>query len=86
MLRQAGHLPLLLISKLELMVPPLLCPSLHRAAAEQYSRAIACKVEDEKYNAVLYLNRAACYQAMKNFLRCISDCCTSANLDPAMPK
>ena len=35
-------------------------PSRHRAAAEQYSRAIACKVEDDKYNAVLYLNRGAC--------------------------
>jgi len=57
-----------------------------REAASQFSMSIEQRVEDPKYNALLYLNRAACYLCVHDLLKCIADCTTAAGLDPSLPR
>ena len=53
----------------------------HQQAADEYSRAINVKVEDDAFNAVLYCNRAAAYHAVGRYVDAIADCFTAAALD-----
>lgn len=53
----------------------------HQQAADEYSRAIGVKVEDDAFNAVLYCNRAAAYHAVGKYVDAIADCFTAAALD-----
>lgn len=53
----------------------------HQQAADEYSRAIDMKVEDDAFNAVLYCNRAAAHHAMGKYIDAIADCFTAAALD-----
>lgn len=53
----------------------------HQQAAEEYSRAINMKVEDDAFNAVLYCNRAAAHHTMGRYIDAIADCFTAAALD-----
>ena len=53
----------------------------HQQAADEYSRAINMKVEDDAFNAVLYCNRAAAHHAMGKYIDAIADCFTAAALD-----
>ena len=53
----------------------------HQQAADEYSRAIDMKAEDDAFNAVLYCNRAAAHHAMGKFIDAIADCFTAAALD-----
>lgn len=53
----------------------------HQQAADEYSRAISVKVEDDAFNAVLYCNRAAAYHAVGRYVDAIADCFTAAALD-----
>eukprot|EP00192_Tetraselmis_astigmatica_P003881 CAMPEP_0117684724 /NCGR_PEP_ID=MMETSP0804-20121206/21283_1 /TAXON_ID=1074897 /ORGANISM="Tetraselmis astigmatica, Strain CCMP880" /LENGTH=599 /DNA_ID=CAMNT_0005495797 /DNA_START=245 /DNA_END=2044 /DNA_ORIENTATION=+ len=58
----------------------------YKEALKQYSKAIEEEVEDPKFNALLYCNRAACQMAMKDYLSCISDCSTAAAMDSSLPR
>lgn len=53
----------------------------HQQAADEYSKAIEVKVEDQAFNAVLYCNRAAAYHAMSKYIDAIADCFTASALD-----
>lgn len=53
----------------------------HQQAADEYSRAIDMKVEDDAFNAVLYCNRAAAHHALGKYIDAIADCFTAAALD-----
>ena len=53
----------------------------HQQAADEYSKAIEVKVDDQAFNAVLYCNRAAAYHAMSKYIDAIADCFTASALD-----
>ncbi len=53
----------------------------HQQAADEYSKAVEVKVEDQAFNAVLYCNRAAAYHAMSKYIDAIADCFTASALD-----
>ena len=56
---------------------------LHRAAVEAYSHALALKVDDGTFNAVIAANRAAAHSALGEYLLAIVDAGLALGFDPS---
>lgn len=58
----------------------------YKEACQAYTDALALKVDDDTFNAVLLCNRAAALHCTDQYIDALFDCCVAACLDDKYPR